>query len=242
MPKFRRLRNGGVVAVFAVFGLGPSSVASADIPHGNTPSIPRGNTPSPYFAGYQAHVAAKTVTIEFKIPTIKCTSTASGIIAYFQLTNPMTHDASSGGIYIICSNGLPTYFSAAGINNHFSSLTQTLRPGDTVQASINASSTATTVIIKDLTTNGTTSATVSGPGGGGSFTVAAVGMSEVGKTPEPIPPFSTVTFADISINGLKLNALGNLHVTDLYKGTTLQVRTGPLSTTGNSFTATFVHS
>jgi hypothetical protein len=145
-------------------------------------------------------------------------------------------------VYVQCLGGVPNYASLIEINDRFSFLSQTLSAGDTVRFNITVKSTSTAVSITDVTKHSVVKSSVSGPGGGGSFTGASVGDSKIGSPGEPVAPFTTLTFTAIKVNGQPLGAAGTLFPSDMYNGATLQIRTGTLAATGTHFTTTFVAS
>jgi hypothetical protein len=204
-------------------------------------AAPAANGHSPTFAGYQSSVAPTKATVAFKLPALTCTSTYSGIVPNVTFTNFTTGNFTSGGVYVQCVNGQPNYAALIEINNRFSFPTQTMNAGDAIKVSLVVSSTATTVTIADVTTKGKVKDTVSGPGGGGSFTGMSAGDSAVGSPPAPVPQFTTLSLSGITVNGTSLGSHGPLFGSDMYSGTTLQIKAGKLNLAGTGFVTTFVH-
>ena len=239
MARSLKVRGSAAALVVGAITLGWCSVAAASP---TSPAIPRTNGHSSSFAGYQVDLAATTVKATFKLPALTCTSsTYAGMVPNVGLTNFTSNDFSSAGVYVTCSNGSPSYASLAEINNRYSDLTQTLNAGDTIKLSLSASAKSTVVSIADLTNKSTVKSSVSGAGGGGTFTGASVGESTIGSPSVPIAQFSTLRFSAITVNGHTLAAGGTLFGSDLYNGTTLQISAGAVSKAGNSFLTKFVH-
>jgi hypothetical protein len=197
---------------------------------------------SPSFAGYQVNDAPKTGTVTLSLPQLTCSATNEGIVPSLVFTNFTTNEFTSAGVYVQCLGGVANYGSLVDINDHFSYLSQNLSSGDRVRLSITVSAASTTVAIADLTNHSSVKSKVSGINGGGTFTGASVGCNKIGSTSEPIAPFTSLAFTAITVNGAPLGAGGTLFPSDMYNGTTLQIRAGSLSSTATHFSTTFVAS
>jgi len=197
---------------------------------------------SPNFAGYQVNDAPKTGTVTFSLPQLTCSATNEGFVPSLVFTNFTTNEFTSAGIYVQCLGGVANYGSLVEINDHFSYLSQNLSSGDRVRLNITVTATSTTVAIADLTNHSTVKSKVSGINGGGAFTGASVGCNKIGSPGEPIAPFTSLAFTAIMVNGAPLGAGGTLFASDMYNGTTLQIRAGGLASTGTHFSTTFVAS
>lgn len=226
----RAVRSVTLVAAIAVTMVASPGVASA-----------AGHTQSPTFVGYQVSDVPTTGTVTFTLPTLTCTPTNAGIVPSLVFTNFSTNRFTSAGVYVQCLGGVPNYGSLVEINNHFSYLTQTLSAGDKIRFNIKVTATSTNVTITDVTNHSSVKSTVSGPGGGGTFTGASVGDSAIGSPPQPVAQFSTLAFSAIKVNNAPLGAGGPLSGSDMYNGATLQISASNLSQTGSGFTTTFAH-
>jgi hypothetical protein len=209
-------------------------------------TAPRSNPHSPSFAGYQVAVVPTKVSAVFTLPVVSCTSASTGVMdANLALLNFKTNNFSGAGVYFGCASGKPSYTTTAEINNHWSYLTQTLAAKNIISVSITTSTTGTSITIRDVTNKSTVSASVSGSGGSGAFTLVSFGLSRVGSgTTSPIPQFTPVGFSSASINGRPFaKAGGKPSPTDMYNGAQLQVVTGAINTKSqNAFTDTWKHS
>jgi len=232
-PESIRCRSVAVVAA-ATAGLAMSWTGSAG-------AATLAHTHSPSFAGYEITVVPTTATAAFKLPVLVCTSVNGGIVPSLDFTNFTTGEFTGVGVFVQCINGTPTYGALAEINDRFSYLSQTLNPGDAIRVSLSTSASRTTVTVADTTRKSAVKDSVFGPGGGGSFTGFSVGDSTIGSPSEPIVQFGKLTIGQAKVNGLSLAAAGPNSISDLYSGSTLQIRTGALSASGTSFATTFVH-
>lgn len=226
----RAVRSVALAAVIAVTMVASPGVASA-----------AAHTHSPTFAGYQVTDVPTTGTATFTLPTLTCTPTNAGIVPSLVFTNFGASNFTSAGVYVQCLGGVPNYGSIIEINNRFSFHSQTLNAGDKIRFNIKVTATSTSVSITDTTNHSSVKSSVSGPGGGGTFTGASVGDSAIGSGPEPVAQFSTLAFSAIKVNNAPLGAGGTLAGSDMYSGATLQISASNLSQTGSGFTTTFAH-
>lgn len=180
-------------------------------------------------------------TTSFKLPAVTCTATNGGLVPSLGFSNFTTNEFTSGGVSVQCTGGNPSHGAVAEIDDHFSYLTQNLNAGDNIKVTVTVSASKSTVTISDTTNKSTVKDSISGPGGGGSFTGASVGDSTIGSPSEPIVQLTHLAFAGTQINNATLKAAGTLFGSDLYSGTTLQIKTGAVSTSGTGFTTTFHH-
>jgi hypothetical protein len=205
------------------------------------PASAAAHSHSPNFAGVGLNVTPTSGAVTFTLPALTCTPTDAGIVPNLGFTNFTTNEFTSGGVYVQCVSGAPTYDAYEEINNNYSFLTPTLAAGDAVHVTISVTASKTTVAVADVTHRATVSATVNGPGGGGSFTGASIGDVKIGSPGLPVPQFTTLTFSGLKINGAKVPRADTFTPADMYNGTTLQILSGRLSA-GGKFVTTFEHS
>jgi len=224
----------GMCCLVGALGVGPASASSLSTVHSTS------------FAGYQASLVTPVTTISgtLTVPALTCPATGQvNLSAQVSAFSPSGQDAGFDW-YAYCSNGV-AYYNGASVytNNGGSTLVGAnvgIAPGQTIKAAINQNTVTgkTTVTIKNLTTlanaSGSTPNLLS-------FVGVSAGLfdqntSGVGMT---IPSFSKVTFGKLLFNGAPFSTLSSTR-SDLYNGSTLQVATTPISSTG-TFSTVFKH-
>jgi hypothetical protein len=201
------------------------------------------------FAGYVATspTGITSFTGSLTIPAITCPATGSPIMTVqvdlggssFQvLLGWQAHCASGslslpGASALFCSNSGQFCGPSAGVN---------AAPGDSIQFSMseNTKTTTTTVKLTNSTEKQNASASVqsllSQPDIGVT-TAFCCGNAQGNVT--PIPSFTPIKFGNLKFNGAILSSFNPIRE-EMFDGTTLQVATSSVSSTG-SFTNTFKH-
>lgn len=225
----RVLKASGVaMAVFAVV-LVPTSYAFASTPHIFF------NPTNGSYAGYTngGVPAAATLSVKFTLPNAgPCTATDTGIAATILLTE--TSGAVTGaGLIFGCQSGVARYMAAIEDNNTGFGVGFIPVPGDVIKMVATESGGASTVTVKDMTQNKTTTVN----GGGATNSTFLVGMDQVfGNGVDPVPDFGTLTFKHVKLNGVGITGATAY---DYENGSDIQISTGALNAAGTKFTETF---
>jgi len=206
----------------------------------------RANATSTGFGGWGFGAnAAKSVPAGFKIPTLKCTSTTSGILPFAALqsgstTSPKT---SAGGVLLVCQGGSPVAAATAIVNNKQNNdTTNALHAGDLMKATVTISATKTTATIADLTVGHTFTFTKSGTGG--TSLDEAIIDSAVGNPQLPVVNFGKISYSKGAVGGKAIGTVSPRQGVNMETSAhVLQISTGAISGTAkNAFTTTFKHS
>ena len=203
------------------------------------------NTTSTSFGGWAFGVkAAKSVTAEFKVPALQCTSTTSGIVASASMLTGSTSSSkfSSAGVLLICSGGNRHLTPAVVVNNTQTNGSQGVHTGDLMQATVTASSTAMTATIADLTTGHTFKFKKSGTGGT-SFG-QLIGDLGIGSPQLPVDNFGKISYSKGAVGGKAIGSVTPRQAVNMQtSANVLQIQTGAIGGTAkNAFTTTFKHS
>ena len=227
-------RRGRVVAVvtagLVIGGAGPVGAGAATV---NGTKVVHTN----HFAGYEVAAAATQASVTFALPTITCSTETAGITAFTELDNFTTNDFTSGGVTMTCTGGRASYVVVAEINNTFYDSAEQVAAGNLIGVELQASSSSTTVTVRDLTNDGSTTDTVSGPGGGGTFTSVSFGTNGVGSPKTPPPTFGSISYGAAQVNATNIGAVGGLTGYAWYTKGSPVVTTSVINS-GNAFTTT----
>ena len=198
------------------------------------------------FAGWVFVVkAAKSVTAEFKVPTLKCTSTTSGILPFaaLQSGSAASVKTSGGGVALACQGGSPAVAATVVVNNTQSiDQTNVVHAGDLMKATVTISATKTTATIADLTVGHTFTFTKSGTGG--TSLDEAIIDSAVGNPQLPVVNFGKISYSKGAVGGKAIGTVSPRQGVNMETSAhVLQISTGAISGTAkNAFTTTFKHS
>jgi hypothetical protein len=203
--------------VLAGWTAGASASTSKKVVHAN------------HFAGFEVNANATEATTSFVLPTITCGSTFSGIDPFVGLNNFTTEKFTAAGVSAWCSGGKANYQAYTEINNDVWNSSQGVKAGDTIKVTVRAFSVGTTVTVDDMTEGSATSATQSGPGGGGTFTSVSVGSDGIGAPRNPAPTFGSVSFSATKVNGASFGSVGPTTRYEWFRHGVLQVATSRLS-------------
>ena len=207
------------------------------------------NTTNTGFGGWVFGAkAAKSVTAEFKIPTLKCTSTTSGILPFAALqsgstTSPKT---SAGGVLLGCQGGSPVVAATVIVNNtQTNDTTNRLHVGDLMKATVTISATKTTATIADLTVGHTFKFTKSGTGGT-AIDEAIIDSALFNSSNQQLPVvnFGKISYSKGAVGGKAIGTVSPRQGVNMETSAhVLQISTGAISGTAkNAFTTTFKHS
>ena len=206
----------------------------------------RANATSTGFGGWVFGAkAAKSVTAEFKVPTLKCTSTTSGILPFaaLQSGSAASVKTSGGGVALACQGGSPAVAATVVVNNTQSiDQTNVVHAGDLMKATVTISATKTTATIADLTVGHTFTFTKSGTGG--TSLDEAIIDSAVGNPQLPVVNFGKISYSKGAVGGKAIGTVSPRTGVNMETSShVLQISTGAISGTAkNAFTTTFKHS
>ena len=201
------------------------------------------NTTNTGFGGWVFGAkAAKSVTAEFKVPTLKCTSTTSGILPFaaLQSGSAASVKTSGGGVALACQGGSPAVAATVVVNNTQSiDQTNVVHAGDLMKATVTISATKTTATIADLTVGHTFTFTKSGTGG--TSLDEAIIDSAVGNPQLPVVNFGKISYSKGAVGGKAIGTVSPRTGVNMETSShVLQISTGAISGTAkNAFTTTF---
>jgi hypothetical protein len=206
---------------------------------GRTPAVP----PTTYGAGYfsypgESNQGVSGASATFVMPSFSCASNQDdewllpGIWVY-DSGGDMTEQVD---VNFNCDGGTLLEESEVGINGSFGT-SISVSPGDTIEASLSESGTATTGTIKDVTTGGTEQVVGSATTSDYTVFIGDTGPSQFGVS--GVPTFSKVKFTQAFVNSQYLGD-GSAAQYNLRTSHDLQITAGPLSL-GDAFTTTFKH-
>jgi hypothetical protein len=191
--------------------------------------------------------AAKSVTTEFKVPTLKCTSTTAGVGALLTTFSGSTSapKASAAGLLMVCASGTPEAAATVTVNNkETNDRTNGVAPGDLLKATVTLSATKTVATIADLTKGHAFTFTRSGTGAKTSqeqFGDIHVGQ---GTTIFPIVNFGSIGWTNAAVSGKAIGSVKPQFAVNMQtKAKVLQILTGKITgAKHNAFLTTFKHS
>ncbi len=244
--------RGFMLAVAAAGSLAAGAVGFAPgIAAGRAPAHAAANGNKSYFAGWVfPQKGATSVTSEFVLPTLQCTSTSTGAgSGSFIYTNVSGKDSlNAATVALYCFGGRPVLVPAVQLGSKVAIDSQKPFPGDLMKATVMTSFTATTATIQDLTKGHTFTLTKSTTGA--PSVSAEIGTGSVNKpnttTVYPITNFGSIHVFAAKVNGKPLGATPG-RAFDMVRNNVLLVQTGPLTGGGsaakhNAFTSTWKHS
>ena len=234
-------RRIATLALFLVFAFPAAAGAHSVVRHG-APNHRITRSTSTNWAGYSASGGTFTkVSATWKQPTATCTAATAYSSFWVGLDGDGTNTVEQIGTDADCSGGKPVYYAWYEMYPKFPvNLSLTIRPGDTLSASVTTNGTGSfTLTIRDTTS-------------GRSFTTtqklrrAKLGSAEViAEAPSsgsvlPLANFGSVAFSAATVNG---QPIGNFHPDriNMVSGTTTKATTSALSN-GTAFSVTWHHS
>jgi hypothetical protein len=204
------------------------------------------NATSTTFGGWVFGVtAAASVTAEFKVPALNCTTTMSGVVASSAM---LTGSSSSpkvdaASVLLTCSGGKPLAVPAVFVDSTETDGTQAVHAGDLMKATVVTSTTKTTATIADLTAGHTFQFARSGAGGA-SFDERILDSAFAQGSTLPVVNFGKITFRKCAVGGKAIGTVTPRMAVNMQTSTgVLQILTGAITGTAkNAFTTTWKHS
>ena len=234
-------RRIAALALFLVFALPAAAGAHSVVRHG-APNHRITRSTSTNWAGYSATGGRFTkVSATWKQPTASCTAATAYSSFWVGLDGDGTNTVEQIGTDADCSGGKPVYYAWYEMYPKFPvNLSLTIRPGDTLSASVTTNGTGSFTLSISDTTSGRSFTTVQ------KLRRAKLGSAEViAEAPSsgsvlPLANFGSVAFSAATVNG---QPIGNFHPDriDMVSGTTTKATTSALSN-GTAFAVTWHHS
>jgi hypothetical protein len=223
--------SGVLVGAIAV-GLAPGVASASPSPTSNT---------STTNAGYSFAVASSSaVTATFKVPTLTCTPTVTGIGPYVSLENNASR-YSYPWLLAECVNSTPVYLGNLTLNGNNSVLGNPVAAGDLIHLSVSMTSKATKITFADATTG--VSGSETGPGATATFGFVGVGpIYDSTDTLEGVPAFGHLAFSGVKVGGQTLASTTPVSYNRVTTTSVVQVTTSSIGASGTSFGLTFNHS
>lgn len=205
------------------------------------------NATSTGFAGWVFGVKkATSVTAEFKVPTLKCTATTSGVgpSAVLLTGSSSAPKVSLASVLLACSNGAALAIPAVAVDGSETNGTQRVHPGDLMKATVVTTATKTTATLADLTKGHTFTLKKSGKGAASFEELIVDTKVSHGTKVLPVANFGKIAYSKGAVSGKALGSVKpRVAVNMVNKKKVVQILTGPLSgAKKNAFTTTFKHS
>jgi hypothetical protein len=234
-------RRIAALALFLVFAFPAGAGAHSVVRHG-APNHRITRSTSTNWAGYSATGGRFTkVSATWKQPTATCTAASAYSSFWVGLDGDGTNTVEQIGTDADCSGGKPVYYAWYEMYPKFPvNLSLTIRPGDTLSASVTTDGSGSfTLAIRD-TTSGRSFTTVQ------KLRRAKLGSAEViAEAPSsgsvlPLANFGSVGFSAATVNG---QPIGNFHPDriDMVSGSITKATTSALSN-GTAFSVAWHHS
>ena len=188
--------------------------------------------------------AAKSVTTEFKVPTLKCTSTTTAVapLVVFFTGSSSAPNFNAAGIGMECLSGSPAAAPVVIVDGTPTQGTQTLHVGDLIQATVVSSATKTTATVADLTKGHTFKLTKSGKGA--ATLQEQIEDDTIGSPQLPLANFGKISFSKAAISGKAIGTVKPQAAVNMVSTKkVLQILTGAITGTAkNAFLTTWKHS
>jgi hypothetical protein len=192
------------------------------------------------FAGYAVSPGATSVSARFTVPKLACPAIGRlGIRPGVDLGG-QNAPFTEAGVLLRCRHGAPAFAASVIIDKRIVTVPVRVKPGDKMAVHVTATATASEASIADLTQR---SSVAVGTSTGARNLLATVGVDAVAVDSGlllGVPPFGAITFRGAKVDGSALGASDPTAINRV-KFSTLQIRTGPLDSTGTSFSTTFKH-
>ena len=202
------------------------------------------NATSTAFGGWAFGAAgAKSVTSEFKVPKLKCTSATTGAGPSSIMFTNSNSDANLAGVLTVCSSGSPLLIPTVTVNNTETNGTETVTAGDLMKATVVTTATKTTSTLTDLTHKFTLTKSATSAGAASEELIGDTAVL-VNGTQVGVAKFGTITFTNCAISGKAIGAVKPQTAVNMETSTkVLQILTGKITgTKKNQFTTTWKHS
>jgi hypothetical protein len=191
---------------------------------------------------------AKSVTAEYKVPSLKCTTAASGVgpLASMVTGTSTAQNFNAAGLIMGCTSGSPSAGAVVVVDGTAKQGTKPVSVGDLIQATVTTTATTTTATVSDLTKGHTFKVTLSGKGAA-SLQELIIDDSLVSNATGkqlPVANFGKISFTSAAVSG---KAIGGVKPSTAVNMQTakkvLQILTGAITgTKKNTFLTTFKHS
>jgi len=236
----------GAAALALPLSLAVPAEAAAVGDSGGAPASARPGAASvinnPFFAGYQASLAAGSATssaAQFRVPRLSCTTADRGIVPGVGVVVNNFRSFSGAALIVECVRGRARYVPVTAINGNQVSYTTRVRAGDVIKVSVMVTTRGTTIRVTDVTTGFTRRRT--GPGARSSAAFVGDDSLFSGRTLLGVPGFGTLTFTSCLVDG---RALARSHPARFQRVNSrgiLQIATGALSPGGTAFATHYRH-
>jgi len=204
------------------------------------------NVTSTGLAGWVFGVkAAASVTAEFKIPALKCTTVTRGVApSSAMLTGSMTApNVNVASVLLVCSKGAAIAIPAVTVDGTETNGTQAVHAGDLMKATVTTTATTTIATIADLTAGHTFSFKKSGKGAASFQELIVDTAVNQGTTQLPVANFGKISYTKCAVGGKAIGIVTPRTAVNMQtSGGVLQILTGAITGTGsNAFITTFKH-
>jgi hypothetical protein len=238
-----RILRGAAVSTLIVavlMSLAPSAEAATTV---RAPAIKNANCTkgdNSCYAGYTVSVnGVSSATTTFTVPTITCGTTTEVVVPSMILGDTTGANFDVGGAYLKCNkDGVAHYGAIIVIDGTQTSVTDKVAPGDMLTTTVSATTSGSSITIKDTTAGWTK--TVTGTG----FTVAYAdagddwAFSNRTAKVRKVPTFSQISFSQTTVGGAALGTYSPTAANRTIKGT-VDITTSVLNKAGTGFTTTF---
>jgi hypothetical protein len=201
-----------------------------------------------FFGGWEfSPKAAKSVTAEYTVPTLKCGSAASGVgpIAVLTTGTSAAQTFNAAGLVMECMGGTAVMQAAVEVGQKVKVGAVAPVAGDLIQVTVTASTAKTTATVKDLTTGHTFTVTLSGKGGASvQEMIADNAIANQNNKPIPLANFGAMTFTSAAVSGKAIGTVTPRNAVNMQNAkNVLQIQAGPITGANkNMFTNTWKHS
>jgi hypothetical protein len=238
------LALGGTVPAVA-----SSSPSAARVQASHIALVRTSSATSTTFAGWAfGATKSKSVTSEFKVPTLKCTSKETGASpGSVVFTGSATAAKGSlAAVVLACVSGKVEAGAEVAVNNVAKFGAQVPQPGDLITATVTLSATKITATLADLTKGHAFKVTLSGKKGSSFQEEIGTAKVEVtsGTTSKilPVADFGTISFTNSAISGKGIGGVKPQVAVNMVTKKVLEVTTGKITgAKKNAFTNTWKH-
>jgi hypothetical protein len=204
------------------------------------------NATSTGFAGWAfGPKAATSVTAEFKVPALKCTSATTGVspAALMFTGSSSSPNVNLATVLLACSGGSPLAIPAVVVDGAETNGTKTVHTGDVMTATVVTSTTKTTVTLADVTKGHTFKLTMSGKGAAALQEQIGDGQVASNGKALPIVNFGTISYSNGAVSGKAIGSVKPQTAVNMQTAKkVLQILTGKITgAKKNAFTTTFKH-
>jgi hypothetical protein len=212
------------------------------VPAGATTARPDVIGTSQGFAGYDATTksTATTLALNLTVPKITCTKPFPKNPLY--LTADLQGTVTGGGpnasgfqVYLACSGKTPVYEVYLLVDGEYAA-SMAVKGGNALTYSGSASASSESYTATDTTT----STSITADGSGLSTTGVNLWAQNNAVADPNFPPFKTMEFSAIAVNGAALSTLKPSGFSDVDGSNNVLIQTGKLTAEGTAFKLTYV--